>query len=133
MTTEQIAELLKLAEEATPRPWAARGNDLYPGMGKDMVRIDEARAAPGSPYVGIARVSEKYGVDVSMTRGKAEPEWANARYIVAACELLPRLLEERDALLAAAKEAAEGFDIVAADDARLLGLLRSAIAKAEAP
>jgi len=46
---------------------------------------------------------------------------------------LPRLLDEREALLEAAREAAEGFDVVAADDSRLLALLRNTIAKAESP
>lgn len=44
-----------------------------------------------------------------------------------------RLLDERESLLNAAKEAAEGFDVVAVDDTRLLALLRDAIGKAEAP
>jgi hypothetical protein len=47
--------------------------------------------------------------------------------------VLQKLLDEREALLGAAKEAADGFDVVAADDSRLLALLRNAIAKAESP
>ena len=101
------AELARLAEAATPRPWERRGPEIH-------CRDEHSEAMP---YTTVARLG--------LTVGNAQAEWANADLIVALVNGLPRILAALD--LAEAVDRCPG--VVAQDQAIPLDQ-RVALAKA---
>jgi hypothetical protein len=115
VTKEQIAELRMLDAEATPVPWTAIMEPLGPIGGR---RIE----SPHDDYTVFATY------DDSQLEG-ASP--ADVPLAAAARNALPRLLDEREALLAAAWAARLAHTVQQQNEAH--AALEAAIAKAESP